>query len=84
MPDTQALAVLAEATQPDATLSNVKKVESRGASVIDVPDLTLLEPLLANRGMQLFAYDFAKEAGEPTNHGVWGTPQPNRLKTVHI
>jgi len=75
-PDTPVLAVLTEGANPQATLNNVKEVESRGAPVIgvssydpaekyldaafEVPDLGRLEPLLANIYLQLFAYHVAK------------------------
>jgi len=78
-PETPVLAVLTEGARPDETLNNVKEVESRGApvvgfssyergekyldTVVDVPDLGLLEPLVANAGMQLFAYYVADGMG---------------------
>jgi len=77
--ETPVLAVLTEGANPQATLNNVKEVESRGAPVIgisshegaekfldasfDVPDLGRLEPLLANVYLQLFAYHVAKIMG---------------------
>ncbi len=78
-PETPVLAVLTDGSRPDETLNNVKEVESRGApvvgfssyergekyldTVVDVPDLGILEPLVANIGMQLFAYHVANEMG---------------------
>jgi glucosamine--fructose-6-phosphate aminotransferase (isomerizing) len=71
-PETPVLAVLTEGSRPAETLNNVKEVESRGAPVIgisshrpaekfldtalEVPDLGILEPLVANVYLQLFAY----------------------------
>jgi len=78
-PETPVLAVLTKGSNPEATLNNVKEVESRGAPVIGfssheagekyldtvvaVPELGLLEPLVANVGMQLFAYYVADGMG---------------------
>ena len=77
--DTPVLTVLTDGARPDETLNNVKEVESRGAPVIGlssyepasnyldveipVPELGLLEPLVANVGLQLFAYHVANELG---------------------
>jgi glucosamine--fructose-6-phosphate aminotransferase (isomerizing) len=78
-PDTPVLAVLTEGTNPEETLSNVKEVESRGAPVVgvttldeadafldvavDIPDLGVMEPLVANVWLQLFAYHVAADKG---------------------
>ncbi len=79
--DTPVLATLTEGSRPEETLNNVKEVQSRGAPVIgfssrddaekfldevvEIPDLGLLEPLVANVGMQLFAYHVADLKGRP-------------------
>jgi glucosamine--fructose-6-phosphate aminotransferase (isomerizing) len=79
--DTPVLAILTDGSRPEATLNNVKEVESRGAPVIgltsipeakkfldasfDVPELGLLEPLAANVYFQLFAYHVALGKGRP-------------------
>jgi glucosamine--fructose-6-phosphate aminotransferase (isomerizing) len=68
--------VLSEGSNPEATLNNVKEVESRGAPVLgctsvddverfldvsfDVPDLGALSPLVVNVCFQLFAYHVAR------------------------
>jgi len=78
-PETPVLAVLTEGADPRETLNNVKEVESRGAPVVgltsradarrfldvavDVPDLGVMEPLVANVWLQLFAYHVANEKG---------------------
>ena len=78
-PETPVLAVLTEGARPAETLNNVKEVESRGAPVVgfssyergekyldtvsDVPELGVFEPLVANVGMQLFAYYVADGMG---------------------
>jgi glucosamine--fructose-6-phosphate aminotransferase (isomerizing) len=80
-PDTPVLAVLTEGSRPDDTLNNVKEVESRGAPVVgfssdpdhgkfldtcfEVPDAGLMEPLVANVYMQLFAYHVADLKDRP-------------------
>jgi len=77
--NTPVLTVLTEGARPGETLNNVKEVESRGAPVvgfsssdaaanyldveIPIPDLGMLEPLVANVGLQLFAYHVANELG---------------------
>ncbi|TQQ82250.1 glutamine--fructose-6-phosphate transaminase (isomerizing) [Halonotius roseus] len=76
--ETPVLAILTDGTRPDETRNNVKEVQSRGAPVItlaaegyqsddevgfDVPDLGLLEPLVANVYLQLFAYHVADSKG---------------------
>ncbi|WP_323677101.1 glutamine--fructose-6-phosphate transaminase (isomerizing) [Halorubellus sp. PRR65] len=77
--NTPVLTVLTDGARPKETLNNVKEVESRGAPVvgfssydaaanyldveIEIPDLGALEPLVANVGLQLFAYHVANELG---------------------
>ncbi|GGL59540.1 glutamine--fructose-6-phosphate transaminase (isomerizing) [Halocalculus aciditolerans] len=77
--DTPIIAVLTRGANPDATLNSVKEAESRGAPVIglssagrgdkyadaalSVPDLGVMEPLLANVHMQLLAYHIANAKG---------------------
>ena len=79
--NTPVLATLTEGSRPRETLNNVKEVEARGATVIGastdpaaspyldvelpVPELGLLEPLLANVYWQLFAYHVADLKGRP-------------------
>jgi len=78
---TTVLAVLTEAGRPDETLNNVKEVQSRGATVASlstddryskfldetftVPEIGILEPLLANVYFQLFAYHVANLKNRP-------------------
>ncbi|MFB6211023.1 MAG: glutamine--fructose-6-phosphate transaminase (isomerizing) [Halobacteriales archaeon] len=78
-PETPVLAVLTEGARPEETLNNVKEVESRGAPVLgvtsrpetakyldvtfEIPDLGMLEPLVANVVFQLFAYHVANMKG---------------------
>ncbi|MFB6175624.1 MAG: glutamine--fructose-6-phosphate aminotransferase, partial [Halobaculum sp.] len=80
-PETPVLAILTRGARPEETLNNVKEVESRGAPVIaptshedsrkfldaafEVPDLGVLEPLVANVHLQLFAYHVAALKGRP-------------------
>ncbi|QSG11362.1 Glucosamine 6-phosphate synthetase [Halapricum desulfuricans] len=76
--DTPVIAILTDGARPDETKNNVKEVQSRGAPVIavtsggregdhdigfEVPDLGLLEPLVANVYLQLFAYHVAHSKG---------------------
>jgi glucosamine--fructose-6-phosphate aminotransferase (isomerizing) len=75
---TPVLAILTDGTRPEETRNNVKEVQARGAPVIAltadgyqgdhdvefaVPDLGLLEPLVANVYLQLFAYHVANSKG---------------------
>lgn len=76
---TPVIAILTEGTNAAETLHNVKEVESRGAPVIgvtsdtepnpvfdtkfEVPSVGLMEPVIANVYLQLFAYHVAKEKG---------------------
>ncbi|AUV81807.1 glutamine--fructose-6-phosphate transaminase (isomerizing) [Salinigranum rubrum] len=78
-PKSPVLAVLTQGSSPEATLNNVKEVESRGAPVLgctslrdaekfldvtfDMPELGALSPLIANVCFQLFAYHVAKLKG---------------------
>jgi len=75
-PNTPVIAFLTDATKPQETLHNAKEVEARGASVIglstlddadtycaetiDIPGIGVLEPVVANVAMQLFAYHVAE------------------------
>jgi glucosamine--fructose-6-phosphate aminotransferase (isomerizing) len=76
--ETPVLAILTDGTRPDETRNNVKEVQARGAPVIaiaadghqgdhdvefEIPDLGLLEPLVANVYLQLFAYHVANSKG---------------------
>jgi len=79
--ETTVLATLTEAGSPEETLTNVKEVQSRGATVaglssdpahekfldetFDVPSIGVLEPLLANVYCQLFAYHVADYKDRP-------------------
>ncbi|WP_277555871.1 glutamine--fructose-6-phosphate transaminase (isomerizing) [Halobaculum limi] len=75
---TPVLALLTDGTRPEETRNNIKEVQSRGAPVIaftspdddgdyevnfDVPELGLIEPLVANVYLQLFAYHVADDKG---------------------
>ncbi|GAA0239761.1 glutamine--fructose-6-phosphate transaminase (isomerizing) [Haladaptatus pallidirubidus] len=75
--NTPVLAILTEGTSADETLHNVKEVESRGApaigvssetdpnpvfdTVFEVPKVGLMEPVVANVYLQLFAYHVASQ-----------------------
>jgi glucosamine--fructose-6-phosphate aminotransferase (isomerizing) len=75
-PKTPVIALLTAGTEPRETLHNVKEVESRGASVIglstladaelycaetvDLPEIGVLESIVANVATQLLAYHVAK------------------------
>lgn len=77
--ETPVVAILTEGTNADETLHNVKEVESRGAPTIGVtsatdpnpvfdttltvPKVGLMEPVVANVYLQLFAYHIAKRKG---------------------
>ncbi len=77
--ETPVFAILTDGTSPDETLNNVKEVESRSAPVVgvssleraekfldasfSVPELGLLEPLVANVYLQLIAYHVANSKG---------------------
>ncbi len=77
---TPVLAVLSDGTRASKTQNNIKEVQARGAPVIaassleetthvneqlTVPDVGLLEPLVANVYWQLFAYHVAAHKGRP-------------------
>ncbi|RLM83746.1 glutamine--fructose-6-phosphate transaminase (isomerizing) [Halobellus sp. Atlit-38R] len=80
-PETPVIAVLTKATAAEKTLNNVKEVKSRGAPVIgvtsdpemtghvdttfDIPECGVLEPVVANVALQLFAYYVADEKDRP-------------------
>jgi glucosamine--fructose-6-phosphate aminotransferase (isomerizing) len=77
--NTPVLAVLTDGAAPERTLHNVKEVQSRGSPVIaavsedvderpfdasfTVPRAGVMEPLVANVVLQLFAYHTANELG---------------------
>jgi len=79
--ETTVLATLTTASSPEETLNNVKEVQSRGATVaglssdsqyekfldetFSVPEIGILEPLLANVYCQLFAYHVADSKDRP-------------------
>ena len=80
-PDTPVLAVLTDGARADETMNNVTEAQTRGApalgcvsagdeySTLDesfsVPDVGVVEPLVANVYLQLFAYHVANEKGRP-------------------
>jgi glucosamine--fructose-6-phosphate aminotransferase (isomerizing) len=80
-PDTPVLAVLTEGARADETMNNVTEAQTRGAPALgcvsegdeydtldvsfDVPDVGIVEPLVANVYLQLFAYHVANEKGRP-------------------
>ncbi|MDR5657368.1 glutamine--fructose-6-phosphate transaminase (isomerizing) [Halodesulfurarchaeum sp. HSR-GB] len=73
------LSVLTDGSNPEATLHNVAEVDTRGAATVGfgepngeqnvldqsfpVPEAGLLEPVVANVYMQLFAYHVARSKG---------------------
>ncbi len=77
--DTPVLAFLTDYSGSEETVSNVKEVQSRGAPVvglssdrghetacetlIEVPEVGVFEPLVANVALQLFAYHVANSKG---------------------
>ena len=77
--ETPVLALLTDGARPDETANNVREVQARGAPVIafssaargeedvaeqfSVPELGVLEPLVANVYLQLFAYHLANSKG---------------------
>lgn len=79
--NTPVLAVLTAGANPEATLNNVKEVQARDAPVIGatsfsrsepfldevlpIPELGIMEPLLANVYWQLFAYHIANYKDRP-------------------
>jgi glucosamine--fructose-6-phosphate aminotransferase (isomerizing) len=78
-PDTPVLAVLTDGSRADETMNNVTEAQTRGAPAIGcvsageeyatldvslpVPDVGLVEPLVANVYLQLFAYHVANDKG---------------------
>ena len=80
-PDTPVLAVLTDGARADETMNNVTEAKTRGAPALgcvsdgeeyntldvsfDVPDVGIVEPLVANVYLQLFAYHVANEKGRP-------------------
>ena len=80
-PDTPVLAVLTEAGRARETMNNVTEAQTRGAPALGcvsagreyatldasftVPDVGIVEPLVANVYLQLFAYHVANEKGRP-------------------
>ena len=80
-PNTPVLAVLTDGARADETMNNVTEAQTRGAPALgcvsagdeydtldvsfDVPDVGIVEPLVANVYLQLFAYHVANEKGRP-------------------
>ena len=80
-PETPVLAVLTEEARADETMNNVTEAQTRGAPAVGcvstdreydtldvdftVPDVGVVEPLVANVYLQLFAYHIANEKGRP-------------------
>ena len=80
-PETPVLAVLTDGSRADETMNNVTEAQTRGAPALgcvsagdeydtldvsfDVPDVGIVEPLVANVYLQLFAYHVANEKGRP-------------------
>jgi glucosamine--fructose-6-phosphate aminotransferase (isomerizing) len=78
-PDTPVLAVLTDGSRADETMNNVTEAQTRGAPAVGcvsageeyatldvslpVPDVGLVEPLVANVYLQLFAYHVANDKG---------------------
>ena len=78
-PETPVLAVLTEEARADETMNNVTEAQTRGAPAVGcvstdreydtldvgftVPDVGVVEPLVANVYLQLFAYHVANEKG---------------------
>ena len=78
-PDTPVLAVLTDGARADETMNNVTEAQTRGAPAVGcvsageeygtldvslpVPDVGLVEPLVANVYLQLFAYHVANDKG---------------------
>ena len=78
-PETPVLAVLTDGTRPDETMNNVTEAQTRGAPALgcvssdraydsldasfDVPDVGIVEPIVANVYLQLFAYHVANNKG---------------------
>ncbi|WP_049911720.1 glutamine--fructose-6-phosphate transaminase (isomerizing) [Halorubrum kocurii] len=80
-PETPVLAVLTEGSRANETMNNVTEAQTRGAPALGcvsadaeydtldvdfpVPDVGIVEPLVANVYLQLFAYHVANEKGRP-------------------
>jgi len=80
-PETPVIAVLTDGARADETMNNVTEAQTRGAPALgcvsagdeydtldasfDVPDVGVVEPLVANVYLQLFAYHVANEKGRP-------------------
>ncbi|MDZ5811825.1 glutamine--fructose-6-phosphate transaminase (isomerizing) [Halorubrum sp. AD140] len=80
-PATPVVAVLTAGARADETMNNVTEAQTRGAPALgcvsaddeydtldvsfDVPEVGVLEPLVANVYLQLFAYHVANEKGRP-------------------
>ncbi|TKX61645.1 glutamine--fructose-6-phosphate transaminase (isomerizing) [Halorubrum sp. ASP1] len=78
-PETPVLAVLTDGSRADETMNNVTEAQTRGAPAIGcvsagseygtldvslpVPDVGIVEPLVANVYLQLFAYHVANDKG---------------------
>ena len=80
-PKTPVLAVLTDGARANETMNNVTEAQTRGAPALGcvsdgaeydtldvdftVPDVGIVEPLVANVYLQLFAYHVANEKGRP-------------------
>jgi len=80
-PETPVLAVLTDGARAEETMNNVTEAQTRGAPALgcvsagteyatldasfEVPDVGVVEPLVANVYLQLFAYHVANEKGRP-------------------
>ncbi|AZQ14251.1 glutamine--fructose-6-phosphate transaminase (isomerizing) [Halorubrum sp. PV6] len=80
-PETPVLAVLTDGARADETMNNVTEAQTRGAPALgcvsagkeyatldasfEVPDVGVVEPLVANVYLQLFAYHVANGKGRP-------------------
>jgi glucosamine--fructose-6-phosphate aminotransferase (isomerizing) len=80
-PETPVLAVLTDGARANETMNNVTEAQTRGAPALGcvsgdaeydtldvdfpVPDVGIVEPLVANVYLQLFAYHVANEKGRP-------------------
>jgi glucosamine--fructose-6-phosphate aminotransferase (isomerizing) len=78
-PETPVLAVLTDGARADETMNNVTEAQTRGAPALgcvsagdeydtldvsfEVPDVGVVEPLVANVYLQLFAYHVANDKG---------------------
>jgi glucosamine--fructose-6-phosphate aminotransferase (isomerizing) len=80
-PETPVLAVLTDGARADETMNNVTEAQTRGAPALgcvsaddehdtldvsfDVPNVGIVEPMVANVYLQLFAYHVANEKDRP-------------------